>query len=948
MSDIITSTYEIESKIGSGGGGNVYLARHLRLNKKVVLKEDKRKITVRPELLRREVDVLKDLSHSYIPQVYDFFVENEKVYTVMEFIEGESLDNPLKRKERFSQPQVIKWAKQILEALCYLHSPTHGQPPHGYVHSDIKPANLMRTKYNDVCLIDFNIALAIGEENVVGLSPGYASPEHYGYDYSSGNKTMTIDMDDQTMTMENETQTESLAVRTSTKKEKIVIPDERSDIYSLGATLYHLLSGQRPDKDAKKVVSLSEKEFSPQIVKIIAKAMMPNPDLRYQTAEEMLQAFENLRKNDARVKRFRRRCIFAGVYVAVTLLFGVFCMLTGLKRMQVTENWLKLSEYAKSALAKGDRVSAMQYALQGLPQKTGLFLPKPIPEAQSALTYALGVYDLSDGYKAYKTVELPEEPLYMAIAADGKKAACIYTGFVAVFDTDTANIIATLAAEPSALSEVVWLNEHTILYAGKDGIRAYDTLSGKDLWSGKPATAVCVSQDKTTAAALYKEETFATVYDTSNGQVVREVDFGGKSQKITINDKFANPNENIFELNADGSLLSVSFSDGALKIFNLKADGELTLLEEGSGYTHFEGGFYKQYFAFSATNTNHSLVAVIDSENKKQMGGFEADSYCGVQTDEHGIYVQSGNILVKMDPVSGEQTPLVVTTNNIARFSVSQEHTLIASDDGISFFGKNAVLITELKKNSGSDFIQIAKGTALVGSLDSPTVCIMRYENHSDAAVFAYDSTYKHDEARISADEKTVMLFSYKQFRVYDIDGEIIDEVDIPRSEKVYDQQFIREGADSFLEVTYEDGTIQTYSAKDGSLVDEQSKDKPDMSLNEEYETEHLRFEVPLHGTPTVYDKASGKQVAKLKEDAYLTYVNQIGEYIVEQYVTAEGEIYGVLQNEKCETLAVLPKLCDIVDGELIFDYPTGNLRRTKIYDLKQLVKMADEELSDR
>lgn len=144
MSEMIGSTYRIIKRIGAGGGGIVYLAYHERLQKKVILKADKRRITTRSDLLRREVDVLKELSHTYIPQVYDFFVENDIVYTVIDFIEGESLNKPLERGERFSQPVVIKWARQILEALKYLHSPTHGNPPRGYVHSDIKPANIMK------------------------------------------------------------------------------------------------------------------------------------------------------------------------------------------------------------------------------------------------------------------------------------------------------------------------------------------------------------------------------------------------------------------------------------------------------------------------------------------------------------------------------------------------------------------------------------------------------------------------------------------------------------------------------------------------------------------------------------------------------------------------------------------------------------------------------------
>lgn len=223
----------------------------------------------------------------------------------MDFIDGESLDKPLKRGERFPQSQVIKWAKQLLEALCYLHSPTHGDPPKGYVHSDIKPANIMRTPYNDICLIDFNIALALGEENVVGCSAGYASPEHYGLDYSSfGSATATIE--DETVTLLDETQTLTLSNARSSSSVKKIVPDVRSDIYSVGATLYHLLSGQRPAKNAMEVAPLSDKEFSPQFVNIISKAMNPNPDLRYQTADEMLEELSHLHENDPRTKRLKK------------------------------------------------------------------------------------------------------------------------------------------------------------------------------------------------------------------------------------------------------------------------------------------------------------------------------------------------------------------------------------------------------------------------------------------------------------------------------------------------------------------------------------------------------------------------------------------------------------------------------------------------------------------
>ena len=162
MSQIIAGIYEIQRQIGSGGGGIVYLGRHLRLEKQVVLKADRRTLDTRPEVLRREVDMLKGLSHRYIPQVYDFVQEDGVVYTVMDFIEGESFDKLLGRGLLPSQPQIIKWACQLLEALSYLHS----RPPYGILHGDIKPANIMLRPDGDICLIDYKIGRASCRERV--------------------------------------------------------------------------------------------------------------------------------------------------------------------------------------------------------------------------------------------------------------------------------------------------------------------------------------------------------------------------------------------------------------------------------------------------------------------------------------------------------------------------------------------------------------------------------------------------------------------------------------------------------------------------------------------------------------------------------------------------------------------------------------------------------------
>ena len=106
-----------------------------------------------------------------------------------------------------------------------------------------------------------------------------------------------------------------------------------------------------------------------------------------------------------------------------------------------------------------------------------------------------------------------------------------------------------------------------------------------------------------------------------------------------------------------------------------------------------------------------------------------------------------------------------------------------------------------------------------------------------------------------------------------------------------------------------------------------------------------LRIESPLQGTPTVYDVDSGRQIAQLSGVDYLTYVTQSGPYIVAQFVTAEGYFYGELLDENCETVAVLPYLCDVKDDELIFDYPTGNMRTSRIYYIDELLKQAKTKL---
>ncbi len=940
MSEIIASTFEVINKIGSGGGGVVYLANHLRLNKQVVLKADRRKISTPPELLRREVDVLKDLSHPYIPQVYDFFAEGEVVYTVMDYVDGESLDRPLKRGERFSQPQVIQWAIQLLQALEYLHSPTHGTPPRGYVHSDVKPANLMRRANGDICLIDFNISLALGEDSVIGASAGYASPEHYGLDYSFSGDTAT--MKQETQTMDDRT-----ATMTMPGIRRKIRPDVRSDIYSAGATLYHLLSGRRPAKDALEVAPLSEMEVSPQIARMIAKAMAPNPQDRYQTASEMLWDLEHLRENDIRTIRHKRRVKTTAAALAVTFLLGGLLTFTGLKQMEraqaagkaaaeMAEQALSAVSGSESAYRNGDIPGAIRLAMDALTLESS---PYEAP-AQKALTDALGVYDLSDGFRPARTLLLPSAPLKAVLSPEGSRAAAMVSGKLLVFDTASGEKLAELPAEASALSEAVFAGEDRILYAGEGALRAYDLAAGRELWSGKAATGIALSADGSTAAAVYKDENMAAVYDAATGEVRQAVTFGERRQSVIANDVFADPEDGLFALSGTGRWLAVSFSDGSLEIFDLQdSAGDLSIFDAAE-YTHFEGGFYGPYLAFSAAGPEESVFAVIDAEAQVQTGGFASANPFRVQADEDGILVATENILVRLDPETGEQEELAYTEGDITGFAHHGGYTLTALSDSFGFYDEAAALVEQ--RDGLCDFTAIAGETALTADRNTPCLRILQMERHPEAQIFAYDRSYVHDEARISR-EGNVLLYRYDGFRLYAPDGGILKEEALPDPEQVYDQQFRREAGGEYLEVIYNNGTSLCYSATDGRLQEERTGTPPDGSLDEEFITDRLRITAPLHGTPKVYDLESGALVRTLEEDDYLAYAAQVDGGIMTEYITARGERYGLLLNEDCETLARLPGLCDVTeDGTLVFDDNRGNLRESRIYSLQELMAFAE------
>lgn len=179
--------------------------------------------------------------------------------------------------------------------------------------------------------------------------------------------------------------------------------------------------------------------------------------------------------------------------------------------------------------------------------------------------------------------------------------------------------------------------------------------------------------------------------------------------------------------------------------------------------------------------------------------------------------------------------------------------------------------------------------------------------------------------------------------------GEILSEQNFPDAETIYEVRFIRPDsknpqgdAGSLLKATWYDGTERSYSAADGSLVSQTLVTPPDGSLREEFLTDRYRL-VSLPGEPVkIYDRETEDLLGEFHEDANLAYVTQTGEYIILEYFSMrDGSRYGLVLNEKFETLAKLPGLCDILDQELIFDCGDGRIRSTRLFSLRELIDQA-------
>ena len=255
---------EIEAVLKTGRNSTVYKAWHKRLQKHVAVKEVKHTEKTDTEIKRSEADALKNIKSPYTPQVYDFLSEKSLSFTILEYIRGESLAKLLERKECLTEERVVKWYKQLAFAMETIHK-------QNVYHRDIKPSNIMLSAEDDVCLIDFNFAL-VGTCGVRQCcrSVGYTSPEQ------------------QKLFKDYENILESQSKQGLPPQ---LIDWRRSDIYSLGATMLHLLTGNHPSEQVCEAAKLYQKEGGitarPLILHLINKSMQQSPGKRYADAKQI-------------------------------------------------------------------------------------------------------------------------------------------------------------------------------------------------------------------------------------------------------------------------------------------------------------------------------------------------------------------------------------------------------------------------------------------------------------------------------------------------------------------------------------------------------------------------------------------------------------------------------------------------------------------------------------
>lgn len=294
IGSVLDGRYKVLEQIGKGGMSVVYMARDEKLSQTCAIKEVRREGVKDFEAVKQglvaETDILKKLKHPSLPEIRDIINTSDSFVIVMELVDGRDMDKVLAGKGALPEDYVVEWAKQICDVFQYLHT---RKPP--IIYRDMKPSNIMLKPDGRICIIDFGTAREFKERNVKDTTTlgtvGYAAPEQYG---GAGQRQS----------------------------------DARTDIYTLGATIYHLVTGFSPNPSAPPYYGMVPiRQINPGLSKglekIILKCCQQKPEDRYQDCMEVMYALEHIGDDELVDRKRFRTFLTTSILCIVMALAGV-------------------------------------------------------------------------------------------------------------------------------------------------------------------------------------------------------------------------------------------------------------------------------------------------------------------------------------------------------------------------------------------------------------------------------------------------------------------------------------------------------------------------------------------------------------------------------------------------------------------------------------------------
>lgn len=297
IGSVVDGKYKILNIAGKGGMSVVYLAINEKVNKQWAIKEVIKKDYRDFDIEKKEIEMMKGLKHPNLPAIVDVIERKDSLLIVMDYIEGRSLEDIVQERGPLAEKSVIRWAKQLCDVLHYLHTRT---PP--IIYRDMKPSNVMLKPDGNVVLIDFGAAREYKPQNLKDTvllgTRGYAAPEQYRMDGQS---------------------------------------DARTDIYSLGITLFRLLTGAGPEElcPIRKI----SPNASVGVENILIKCTKTLKQERYQSALETFEAFSRYWEHDEKFQKeqIRKLGLFL-IPVLLSVMFGVGALAFSYQEKSVREN----------------------------------------------------------------------------------------------------------------------------------------------------------------------------------------------------------------------------------------------------------------------------------------------------------------------------------------------------------------------------------------------------------------------------------------------------------------------------------------------------------------------------------------------------------------------------------------------------------------------------------